>query len=172
MTPGPRVPLRASGYLAMLAVVLFAVVGTIMLVSGDTPRGPFRDALVVAGGRDPVPAGTQRVVWGVGAALVPADVVCTVTLATGETRDVDTTALGPDRPTAQVAGFGTATQLGVTMRTRDGDLSCAGGGLERFATADRRGGPPGAVLAVFFYVLAAVAALWALATLGLRRSAR
>ncbi|GAB2474917.1 hypothetical protein [Xylanimonas ulmi] len=165
-----RVPLRASGWLALVGVVLFATVGTVMITVGDTPQGPVPAALVAAGAGDSVPAGVQRVVWGTGAALVPAEVSCAVVLESGDRREVDT-ASGVEGSTAQVAGVGRAVVLGVTPRTQAGEVVCSGGGLERFATTGQRGGPPGAVVGVFFYVGAAVAAVWALATLTRRRPA-
>lgn len=158
---------RASGYAALVAVVLFVVVGVTLLARGDVVPQPPRDAWVGAGDGVAVALGSRGPVWGVGDDLDPAAVRCTWTSRQGASGTLDT-AMSGTRPSA-ATDRGTAVLLADAHGTEAHEIRCSGGGLTSFAVAAPTTAPPTAALGTGFFVFAAVAAVWAVVALRVTR---
>lgn len=155
---------RASGFLAVLGVLLFTGLGVWQLVAGDAPKAPRASWVVPAGTADEVIIAAGTVVWGSGEALVPEDVRCSITTRNGE-HPVPTQDRPEPHDVVSVRGHGEMVALAEVDNLPEGTMSCSGGGLEEFAQGERRSGPSGQVVGAGFLVFAGVAALWAVVTL-------
>lgn len=178
MTSGlpARRTVRASGYAALLGVLVFGVVGWWAVTTDQGPRGPYAADVVAAGTPLDTSSRTSGVVWGRGEALVPEAVTCTGTTNGGEAVDVDVAGLAEPRPTAEILRTGgTDVPPGEMVELFEdsvlpgASVTCSGGGLETYALGELRLGPPWWVVGIGFFVLAGIAAAWALAALVIAR---
>lgn len=173
-----RKTVRASGFAALAAVLVFGVIGLWALTTDQGPRGPYAADVVAAGTPLDTSSRTSGIVWGRGDRLVPDEVVCTGTTNADETVDLDVAGTEDPRATAEVLRTeGTDVEPGEMVvlfpdTVLPGNaVTCSNGGLEEYALGEFRVGPPWWVVGVGFLVLAGVAAVWALVTLTVTRGA-
>lgn len=168
-----RKTVRASGYLAMLGVLLCAIVGTVLVTGPQGLTAPYAGNVHPAGTVADT-KGSRYVIWGAGDELDPQKVTCTKTSYNGSTI---TLPLGEGVPrettTVPARGAGSAMEMTSLLANVFGvDVQCSGGGLEHFALSRYESGPPKWVIGIGFFVFGGVAALWSLLTLTLTRERR
>ncbi|WP_421735809.1 hypothetical protein [Cellulomonas sp.] len=147
---------RASGFLALFGVVLFAVVGLVMLRSAGAPPHPTLTAPVAAGAAGQAGVRTLAV-WGAGV-TDPDAVTCTWLTPEQVPATLD---LADEHLTADDPTLGVVTLVGTIYAPTARDVTCTGGGMTSFAFANHQSGPPSSAVGIGFLVGAGVAALWA-----------
>ncbi|MEK8227346.1 hypothetical protein NKG05_16505 [Oerskovia sp. M15] len=134
-----RSTVRASGYVALLGVLLFGIVGLWQVTADKGPRGPYASDVVPAGTVVDTEKVNGTIIWGGGSGLVPDEVTCTVTRREGGTAELDLTSTEPRataavlRPRSAETPPGEMTVLAEIPHLPGTDLTCSGGGLETFA---------------------------------------
>lgn len=162
---------RASGYLAIAAVVLWGVMGIVFLNRAGTVTPPTSETAAV-GGSLPVNGGNLAV-WGTGDPLDPTAVQCSWTTDGGRTVTADPATVDSPRPQTSDDELGDVTMIAlVDDPWIDGKtMTCTGGGLEGWALGPASD-PSSRGVGIGFLVGAGFAALWAVVALRVTRPAK